>query len=598
MIKKWLENKRFVRISNFNVAFIIVLALITSSLEALGIGMFYPVFKLLENGSNQSLPNDDYGIIEKVNNFFNFVEIDYTLLNILVVLFSLLFIRSLLTYYRSIYTSTITYKAIMSLKNSLFEKYLNTSVSCQEKISNGEFSNISNREIPIAVSTVTAPLTLATYLILLSVLMSVLTLISWKMTIISIVVFSVTGLLIRTWVNKTKIVGRDIVKINSDLNTFLIERIKSTTLIKLSTTEQKESKQFRSLSNKQKNLSIYSSILNNRTSAILEPLVVSISLTFLYTGYTYIGMSIESIGVYMIISIRMLPLVKSIVQTWQKIKGSLGSMEEVSRVIECANYKREKENYNNNALLLKQHISFINVNYSYTGHDNVLNNLSFKIDYSSSTAFVGPSGCGKSTIMELIPRIRDVSSGAILFDDINIKDFSLKTLRNYMSYVQQNVQIFTGTVREHISYGIEGKKINDIVNAAKLSGSHEFIKRLKNGYNELLSDGAVNLSGGQCQRLDIARAILSGRKILILDEPTSSLDMKAQKYFKETVENIRKLTDTTILIVAHSLYSVKDFDKIIVIDKGKVLEEGRHNELISNGNWYAESWQDQINMQI
>jgi len=591
MFKRWLFHKNLIGLNSYSIFLILSLSLAGSLLEALGLGMFYPVFKMLKNGSEIDI-SDDYGILDKIQVVFNFIGVEFSLSTVLFTVFLLLIFRQLFMYFKNIYTVKLIYFISMNLRNKLFSGFLSTSNSFQDSISVGGFSNVINREIPNAVSGVISPLILLTYLILLFILVVMLFTISMQMTITAILIFFVSAISTRAWINKSEVVGRSVVSINSDITSFLVERLKAAKLIKSSRTELKEINRFKNLSGKQKDLSILASVLNSKTDAILDPLVVGVSLLFLYISYKFIGMSIEAIGLYMIVFMRMLPLVKSIVQTWQKIKGAFGAIEIVEDKSAEMSIHKEMDSGDIKLSKLKEGISYKNVFYSYLGSSNsVINNLSFDIKKGSSIALVGPSGGGKTTIIELLSRLCEPLSGEVLIDGINIKDLTLDSLRDMISYVQQEPQLFPGTVSDHISYGMKNKNKSDIKNSAIMAGAHDFIKIMPNGYDALLTDNANNLSGGQRQRLDISRAIFQNKPILILDEPTSNLDAKSREYFIRSIDKITKNNNITVIVVAHSLSSVSSFDEILVVEKGNIIEKGTHEELMKNDNgWYKISW--------
>ena len=208
-------------------------------------------------------------------------------------------------------------------------------------------------------------------------------------------------------------------------------------------------------------------------------------------------------------------------------------------------------------------------------------------------SLAGPSGGGKSTIIDLLPALRNPSSGEISVNNNSLKYYTTSSIRNNISYIQQNPQILTSTIREHIGYGNSNISLAEIKYAAELSGASNFIDKLKNGYDTLLDDNADNLSGGQRRRLDLARALASKSSILILDEPTSSLDIESEQFFINTLLNIKDKTNTTIILVAHSLTSVSYSDNIFIINGGIIEEQGTHVELLRNNGWYAKAWKMQ-----
>jgi ABC-type multidrug transport system fused ATPase/permease subunit len=244
---------------------------------------------------------------------------------------------------------------------------------------------------------------------------------------------------------------------------------------------------------------------------------------------------------------------------------------------------------------IEQGITVDNLSYKYPNTTTpALKKISFRIKRKEMIGLVGPSGSGKSTIIDLLSRLRSPSDGGIFIDDINYLEYSLKSLRDLISYAPQSPQLFDGTIEEHIAYG-GGSSVSseDIRFAANLSGADEFIDKLPNKYQSYTGSDGINLSGGQRQRLDLARALFTKSPLLLLDEPTGNLDAKSELKFKEAIQRIREETDTTIIIVTHQISNVIDADQIIVLNNGEIENIGRHSELIRSGGWYSEAWKIQ-----
>jgi ABC-type multidrug transport system fused ATPase/permease subunit len=233
---------------------------------------------------------------------------------------------------------------------------------------------------------------------------------------------------------------------------------------------------------------------------------------------------------------------------------------------------------------LKGEIEFKNVNFDY-GEGKVLKNVNFTIKPGEVVALVGPSGGGKTTIAKLLYRYFDVTGGRILIDDENIKDLDLGNYREQLAIVDQDIDIFNSSVKENIAYGRPNSKLVDIKKAAKIANAHEFIENFKKGYNTVVGERGIKLSGGQKQRVGIARAVLVNPKILVFDEATSSLDAESEKLIQDAINKVIK--DRTTIVIAHRLSTVKNADKIIVIEKGRVLEVGTHKGLIRKRGIYA-----------
>ena len=234
---------------------------------------------------------------------------------------------------------------------------------------------------------------------------------------------------------------------------------------------------------------------------------------------------------------------------------------------------------------VKGSIEFKNVNFRYSEeNDKVLDNLSMKIDAGQCVALVGPSGGGKTTISSLIPRFYDIDSGEILIDGKDIKTLSVKSLRDNIGMVQQDVYLFSGSVRENIAYGKPGATEEEIIRAAQLAGADGFIRQLPDGYDTYVGERGVKLSGGQKQRISIARVFLKDPPMLILDEATSALDNESERLVQQSLSRLAK--GRTTLIIAHRLTTIKNADRIIVLGNSGIEEEGSHNELMQKQGVY------------
>lgn len=235
---------------------------------------------------------------------------------------------------------------------------------------------------------------------------------------------------------------------------------------------------------------------------------------------------------------------------------------------------------------LQGNIAFHDVTFTYEKTQApVLKDLSFQVKSGETVAFVGPSGAGKTTICSLIPRFYDVNKGAITIDGINIRNMTMRSLRKNIGIVQQDVFLFTGTLRENIAYGKLDATNEEIEHAAKLAHMEEFITTLPNGYETQVGERGLKLSGGQKQRIAIARMFLKDPSILILDEATSALDTETEAIIQQALMDLAK--DRTTLIIAHRLATIKHADRILVVTKDGIQEEGSHDELIAQGGMFA-----------
>lgn len=238
-------------------------------------------------------------------------------------------------------------------------------------------------------------------------------------------------------------------------------------------------------------------------------------------------------------------------------------------------------------------IRFNNITFSYDNKKDILQNIDFTVKKGATCAIVGRSGSGKSTLMNLLPRFYELSNGSISFDNKDISKSSLQNLRSLIAYVGQDLTLFNDTIKNNIAYGLlENKDFNEIQSAAKTSHAEEFIKTFDKGYDTLVGDNGVLLSGGQRQRIAIARAILKDSPILLLDEATSSLDSQSEKLIQGALEDLQR--NRTTIVIAHRLSTIEKADEIIVLDKGRIVEQGTHETLMANNKIYTNLYKIQF----
>lgn len=234
----------------------------------------------------------------------------------------------------------------------------------------------------------------------------------------------------------------------------------------------------------------------------------------------------------------------------------------------------------------KGEVEFKNVSFGYNDGIDILTNLSFKAEAGSVVGIIGSTGCGKSSLVNLIPRLYDVTGGEIDIDGVNVKKYDLEALRDMIGVVLQKNLLFTGSIKDNIRWGKEDATDEEVIAACKAAQAHDFIMSQPNGYDTILAQGGLNLSGGQKQRLCIARAILKSPKVLILDDSTSAVDTATEAKIRECF--YKELKDTTVILIAQRISSVMEADKIIVLDDGKIDSIGTHDELMRTSEIYQE----------
>ena len=428
-------------------------------------------------------------------------------------------------------------------------------------------------------------------------LLTVMFLQNWRLSLIAIIMIPLASITAKKLGKRMGKVTTEAQEKSGDLNKYLIDLFKNHKIIKIFQREKFEEDRSEKFVNDLKEKSIKISTVFIRATPIMEILTgIMIALLIFYSGKLIMNEQLSLNNFFSFLAAMMLAYqpVKSLATINVGIGQGMSAGKRILPIIDIKNLigtnkDKSKINFTDGEIEFKN----INFNYSSNLENKVLKDINIKIKGKKMTALVGQSGSGKSSLLSLVPRIYDPKSGILEIDGQNIKDVNLFSLRKEISIVDQNVTLFDDTIFNNIKYAKPDANEEEIFKAAELSMCTDFIEKLENKYQTVIGENGVRLSGGEKQRLSIARAFLKDSKIILLDEATSSLDSETEEKIQKALNKL--IYNKTTVVIAHRLSTILNSDKIYVMDKGKVLDSGNHEELLKTSETYKNFYNKQIN---
>tara|TARA_B110000971_G_scaffold100781_1_gene103644 strand:+ start:3852 stop:5681 length:1830 start_codon:yes stop_codon:yes gene_type:complete len=508
-----------------------------------------------------------------------------TLILICIFLVAMVFLKNMFTFLSTFFLSDLVQSSVKKLRESMYQKILVLPMSFFSDERKGNLLSTFSadlKEIELAIKATTNaifkdPLYVVGYFATLFI-------ISFKLTFFIVLFLPVAGIIISKISNGLKKRSKQGQENLGDILSLTEETLFGLRIIKSFNAQSFMNTKFEGKSN-----SLYSLMLGiNRRVYLASPIseflgVLATSGVLLYGGNLVLNDFIQPdvfIG-YLILFSQLISPFKSISKAIYDSSQGIAALERIEKIT-LQNQLIKNNPINPEPVIFSNEISFNNVSFKYN-QEQVLDNISFKIKKGETVAIVGHSGAGKSTIADLLIRFYDVVSGEINIDNLNVKEINLSQLRNLMGVVTQDSILFNDSVVNNIAFGVEIDN-SRVLESAKMANADEFIQNLDKKYETFIGDTGNKLSGGEKQRLSIARAIYKNPEILVLDEATSSLDTKSEKAVQEALNRLMK--NRTSLVIAHRLSTIQNADKIIVLDSGKIVEMGNHKELVSKNSFY------------
>ena len=509
-------------------------------------------------------------------------------LYILIIYFGLFILRVVFTFLGEYYFAKVAHSIVRDLRNDSFANLQKLGMSYFDKTPVGSVvSRLTNDTQAVADMFGTIFSSFLNTILMFVVTLSAMIALSWQLTIYMILFIPVmVGSVYLYQKLSSRLVEISRAKI-SEMNTKLSESIEGMKIIQAFNQEQRLIDEFGEVNNE--HLRYYTKSLKV-DSLLLRPAMALFKVLAYGVIVMYFGLSFESAGftagiIYAFIQYTnqlFNPLIE-LMQNFSILQTSIISAGRVFTLIDNEEYEPEQKE--SDYKISRGDIEFKNVSFSYDGKRDVLKNISFSVKNGESIAFVGATGSGKSSIMNLFLRFYDYDRGEILIDGVNIKDYSSKELRNSVGLVLQDPFLYHGTVESNIKMYNESLTREDVIEAAKFVDAHNFIDKLEDKYDSLVTERGSTFSSGERQLLTFARTIASKPKILILDEATANIDSETEELIQHSLEKMRK--GRTTIAIAHRLSTIQDSNCIYVLDKGEIIEAGTHDELIAlKGNYY------------
>lgn len=520
---------------------------------------------------------------------FDRVPENYRLMVMGMAALSVIILKNITNYFSGLASTALSRALTSDLQEQGLALILDVDMSFFSSSKVGEIMNRLGGEMARAVSAITITIRLCVVIITILIFLGLLLSISWQLTLLTTFLLPTSSLISQLISKRAKVFSRALTALNGQYSGGLVELLTGIRLVKATANEGREYQRFVSFIREREKLNLQAQMNSSLIGPIAEIINTSILFLLVFVSRAVFQGQLDALSAimvtYLVLLSRLLPYIGQLNSARNQLARVSASIDIVFDLL-----RRDNKAFMQNGALrfsgLQQGIEFKNISFTYpNSEDQVLHNITLKLPRGTTLALVGSSGAGKSTLADLLPRFFDPTGGQILIDGEDIQNYDMTTIRTAMGVVSQDTFLFNNTVRYNIAYGRLEASDEEILEAARRANAYEFIMRLPQGLDTVIGDRGIMLSGGQRQRLAISRALLQNPEILVLDEATSALDTVSERLVQQALDELSR--DRTTLVIAHRLSTVQKADQIAVMEQGRVVELGTHQDLLIKGGVYS-----------
>ena len=562
------------------LAVIATLAIVCAGFEAINLGALVPLLQLMNSDSSPG-----GALWTFLSSIFFLIGLPLNFLTLILVLAFLFLIGQGLQYVRKTFQTRLWFTASSDMKNRIFRQALETDIGYHYTHKSGSLINLLTHESERSANVLFIMTELLTYCIFICIYFGMLLYISVPMTLLCLVIAVSALILLNAMIVRSQKMGTVMVETNMRMGEFINEHISMVKLIKIFSKEDREARKFENITRTYaRNNSAF--MMNGvKIETLFQIIIFLIAIMILIISTLVIHMQLPLLLVFLFILIRLTEPLRQFNAQRHQLAGDIASLRQIDdtlrelrAALNITNGRRKFSGFTD--AIVVDHVDF-----SYSPDLPVLKDISLSIRKNKMVAIVGASGSGKSTLVDLIVRLIDPGCGTIKVDNHDLREYDLSSYRAKIGFVSQNCFIFNTSVLENITYSSDTGSREEAIRAATAAHAHDFIMKLPEGYDTLLGERGVMLSGGERQRISLARALYSNPEILMLDEATSALDSESERIIQDSIREIRNRS--TILVIAHRLSTIEMADEILVMDNGRIVEQGTSAELRANGGSFA-----------